>query len=99
MVLQQPHLVHLGEKGASLLTRFFSVKRGYSLMTRLDYIDRAINTWFKVCVRVQVMSWGGGGGGGRGGEREGEREREGGGRERERERNLIIYFTSQTNHN
>lgn len=48
LVLQQPHLMHLGEKGAALLTRFFSVKRGYSLMSRLGYIDRAISMWFKV---------------------------------------------------
>ena len=48
LVLQQPQLVHLGEKGAALLTKFFSVKRGYSLMSRLGYIDRAINMWFKV---------------------------------------------------
>ena len=51
VVLQQPHLTHLGEKGASLLTRFFSVKRGYSLMSRLGYIDRAINMWFKVSMK------------------------------------------------
>ena len=50
LVLQQPHLTHLGEKGASLLTKFFSVKRGYSLMSRLGYIDRAVNMWFKVSV-------------------------------------------------
>ena len=50
LVLQQPHLVHLGEKGASLLTKFFSVKRGYSLMSRLGYIDRAVNMWFEVSV-------------------------------------------------
>ena len=48
LVLQQPQLVHLGEKGAALLTKFFSVKRGYTLMSRLGYIDRAINMWFKV---------------------------------------------------
>ena len=52
LVIQQPHLMHLGEKGAALLTRFFSVKRGYSLMSRLGYIDRAINMWFKVRVHA-----------------------------------------------
>ena len=58
VVLQQPQLPHLGEKGASLLTRFFSVKRGYSLMSRLGYIDRAIEMWFKVSVCVRwCVKW------------------------------------------
>ena len=57
VVLQQPHLAHLGEKGASLLTRFFSVKRGYSLMSRLGYIDRAINMWFKVKHSTSSLSF------------------------------------------
>lgn len=48
LVLQQPQLLHLGEKGASIQTRFFSVKRGFALMSRLGYLDRLQESWSKV---------------------------------------------------
>lgn len=48
LVLQQPQLLHLGEKGAALFTRFFSIKRGYTLMLRLGYLEKVLASWFKV---------------------------------------------------
>lgn len=48
LVLEQPQLLHLGEKGAALLTRFFSVKRGFTLMSRLGYLQLTLNNWFTV---------------------------------------------------
>ena len=49
LVLQQPQLLHLGEKGASIQTRFFSVKRGFALMARLGYLDWLQQKWKEVC--------------------------------------------------
>ncbi len=48
LVLQQPQLLHLGEKGASIQTRFFSVQRGFTLMARLGYLDSLQERWSKV---------------------------------------------------
>lgn len=48
LVLQQPQLLHLGEKGAAIQTRFFSVKRGFALMSRLGYLDTVQESWKKV---------------------------------------------------
>ena len=50
LVLQQPQLLHLGEKGAALFTRFFSVKRGFTLMSRLGYLEKMLKSWFQVSV-------------------------------------------------
>ena len=54
LVLQQPQLLHLGEKGAALLTRFFSVRRGFTLMSQLGYLDVVLEKWNKVG-RVSVL--------------------------------------------
>lgn len=48
LVLQEPQLLHLGEKGAALQTRFFSVKRGFALMSRLGYLESMQEKWSKV---------------------------------------------------
>jgi hypothetical protein len=50
LVLQQPQLQHLGEKGASIQTRFFSVKRGFTLLSRLGYLEELQRKWRKVRV-------------------------------------------------
>ncbi len=56
LVLEQPQLLHLGEKGAALLTRFFSVKRGFTLMSRLGYLQLTLNNWFTVCTCIYSAS-------------------------------------------
>ncbi len=48
LVLEQPQLLHLGQKGAALLTRFFSVKRGFNLMSRLGYLQLTLGKWITV---------------------------------------------------
>lgn len=48
LVLEQPQLLHLGQKGAALLTRFFSVKRGFTLMSRLGYLQLTLDRWITV---------------------------------------------------
>ncbi len=56
LVLLQPQLLHLGEKGAALLTRFFSVRRGFTLMSRLGYLEAMLEKWDKVGV-ARVDGW------------------------------------------
>ena len=48
LVIQHPQLLFLGEKGGSLLTRFFSVKRGFNLMSRFGYTKTMVERWIKV---------------------------------------------------
>ena len=48
LVLQHPALLHLSERGVSLLTRFISVKRGYSLLSRLGHLKTELDAWLKV---------------------------------------------------
>ncbi len=55
LVLLQPQLLHLGEKGAALLTRFFSVRRGFTLMSRLGYLEAMLEKWDKVGVASGSM--------------------------------------------
>lgn len=50
LVLQQPQLLHLGEKGAAIQTRFFSVKRGFALMSRLGYLEKVQEKWSEVLI-------------------------------------------------
>ena len=51
LVLQQPALLHLSERGVSLLTRFFSVKRGFSLLSRLGHLKTELEAWLKVVIK------------------------------------------------
>ena len=46
-MLQQPALLHL-KKGVTLFTRFISVKRGYTLLSRLGHLKTELDEWFKV---------------------------------------------------
>ena len=52
LVLQHPALLHLSERGVSLLTRFISVKRGYSLLSRLGHLKTELDAWLKVIIIV-----------------------------------------------
>ena len=54
LVLEQPQLLHLGEKGAALFTRFFSVKRGFTLMSRMGYLELQLENWFKVISTMEL---------------------------------------------
>ncbi len=48
LVLQQPALLHLSEKGVSLFTRFVSVKRGYTMLSDLGHLKDELNAWVEV---------------------------------------------------
>ena len=48
LVLQQPALLHLSEKGVSLFTRFVSVKRGYTMLSELGHLKNELEAWMKV---------------------------------------------------
>ena len=57
LVLQQPQLLHLGEKGAAIQTRYFSVKRGFALMSRLGYLEAVQERWSKVGKGVAICGF------------------------------------------
>lgn len=47
LVLQHPALLHLGERGVSLFTRFIAVKRGFARISALGYLEPLLKKWFE----------------------------------------------------
>ncbi|KAL5486702.1 hypothetical protein EMCRGX_G019218 [Ephydatia muelleri] len=47
LVLQHPALLHLGERGVSLFTRFIAVKRGFTRISALGYLEPLLERWFE----------------------------------------------------
>ncbi|XP_065904435.1 rapamycin-insensitive companion of mTOR-like isoform X3 [Dysidea avara] len=55
LIIHRPALLHLAEKGVSLLTRFISTSRGFTLMKELGYLDSELLRWFTNYNEVYVQ--------------------------------------------
>ncbi|CAI8054557.1 Rapamycin-insensitive companion of mTOR [Geodia barretti] len=54
LLLQQPALLHLGEKGAAVFTRFISIRRGFTLLQKLMLFESLMEKWYSTYSKLYV---------------------------------------------